>query len=128
MIARPLPALGRFLSLLGRNSLHVFCAGSVLSLCGQIVRFVYGGSRWIDLILFVAGVGIMALIAWLAEWRTRSKAEAAGRVETARAAASSDMAMLSGVAIPSGLVLSQQAGRDLPAGPPLPAATSAPIP
>ena len=69
------PALGRFLSMLGRNSLNVFCAGSVLSLCGQIVRFVYGGSIIIDLGLFVVGVSIMASIAWISEWRIRSKTE-----------------------------------------------------
>ncbi len=71
-----LPGLGRFLSLLGRNSLHVFCAGSLLSLCGQIVRFIYGGSLLTDLALFIVGVSIMALVAWMVEWRTRSKAEA----------------------------------------------------
>ena len=70
------PGLGRFLSLLGRNSLHVFCAGSLLSLCGQIVRFIYGGSLVTDLVLFIVGVSIMALVAWMVEWRTRSKVEA----------------------------------------------------
>jgi hypothetical protein len=73
---RLVPNLGRFLSMLGRNGLHVFCAGSVLSLCGQIVRFIYGGSITTDVVLFIVGVGIMALVAWMVEWRTRSKAEA----------------------------------------------------
>ena len=70
--ARPLT---EFLSMLGRNGLHVFCAGSLLSLCGQIVRFMYGGSIMIDVILFVGGVSIMALTAWMLEWRSRSRAE-----------------------------------------------------
>ena len=76
VLNRWLPGLGRFLSLLGRNSLHVFCAGSLLSLCGQIVRFIYGGSLVTDVVLFIVGVGIMALVAWMVEWRTRSKVEA----------------------------------------------------
>ena len=70
-----LPRFAKFLSLLGRNSLNVFCAGSVLSLCGQIVRYVYGGSIVTDLVLFAVGVALMALIAWMTEWRVRSKGE-----------------------------------------------------
>ncbi len=77
------PNFGRFLSMLGRNSLQVFCAGSVLSLCGQIVRFIYGGSVVTDVVLFIVGVGMMASIAWMVEWRTHS------RVDSARAAAAS---------------------------------------
>ncbi len=69
------PPVTRFLSMLGRNGLHVFCAGSLLSLCGQIVRFMYGGTLMIDVILFVVGVSIMASTAWVLEWRSRSKAE-----------------------------------------------------
>ena len=69
------PGLTRFLSMLGRNGLHVFCAGSLLSLCGQIVRFMYGGSIAIDVLLFVVGVSIMATTAWVLEWRSRTKAE-----------------------------------------------------
>jgi hypothetical protein len=74
-IHRWLPGLTGFLSLFGRNSLHVFCAGSLLSLCGQIVRFIYGGSIVTDAILFIVGIAVMALTAWVLEWRTRSKAE-----------------------------------------------------
>lgn len=71
------PWLSNFLSMFGRNSLHVFCAGSLLSLCGQIVRFIYGGAIWIDIILFFTGVTIMALIAWVLEWRSRTRVEPA---------------------------------------------------
>ncbi len=73
-LAKWLPNFARFLAMLGRNSLNVFCAGSLLSLCGQIVRFIYGGSVATDVVLFSVGVAIMALIAWVSEWRTRSKA------------------------------------------------------
>ncbi len=72
-----LPGLTAFLSMLGRNGLHVFCAGSLLSLCGQIVRYIYGGSIVTDVILFIVGISIMAFTAWVLEWRTRSKAEPA---------------------------------------------------
>ena len=47
-VLRLVHPLGRFLSMLGRNSLNVFCAGSVLSLCGSIARFILGGSIVVD--------------------------------------------------------------------------------
>jgi hypothetical protein len=62
-----------FLSMLGRNSLPVFCAASLLSLTGQIVRFLYEGYVSIDTVVVIVGVAIMALTAWLAEWRDRAK-------------------------------------------------------
>ena len=76
-ILKWLPNFSRFMSMLGRNSLNVFCAGSILSLCGQIVRFVYGGHVLTDVFLFSVGVALMALIAWMTEWRSRSKAATA---------------------------------------------------
>ncbi len=76
-VDRWLPGLTRFMSMLGRNGLHVFCAGSLLSLCGQVIRFMYGGYILTDVILFVVGVAIMALTAWIIEWRSRSKEEPA---------------------------------------------------
>lgn len=79
-LAKWLPAFTRFLAMLGRNSLNVFCAGSLLSLCGQIVRFIYGGSVVTDVVLFSIGVAIMALIAWVTEWRSRSRVASASPV------------------------------------------------
>jgi hypothetical protein len=70
-IARALPSLVRFFSLLGRNSLPVFCVGSLLSLAGQIVRFGYGGGLVVDTALVGTGVATLGLVAWLAEWRAR---------------------------------------------------------
>jgi hypothetical protein len=61
--------LVRFLSMLGRNSLYVFCVGSILSLAGQIVRFLYQGNIYIDTVVVVCGLSIMAITAWLPEWR-----------------------------------------------------------
>ena len=76
-INRWLPALGRFLSMIGRNGLQVFCVASLLSLCGQIIRYLYGGLVVTDVLSFIVGVGLMALVAWMVEWRTRIKTDAA---------------------------------------------------
>jgi hypothetical protein len=62
-----------YLSLLGRNSLHVFCAGSVLSLAAQILRFHFRGGFVVDTLLLLIGVVLMGVVAWLAEWRDRVK-------------------------------------------------------
>jgi hypothetical protein len=63
--------LAEALSKLGRNSLNVFCVGSLLSLSGQIVRFVYSGSVVVDTIVVAVGVGLLWLTAWMSEWRQR---------------------------------------------------------
>lgn len=63
--------LTEFLSILGRNSLYVFCVGSLLSLSGQIIRFLYSGSFAVDTIVVVVGIGLLWLTAWMAEWRER---------------------------------------------------------
>ena len=53
------PWLPEFLSILGRNSLNVFCVGSLLSLAGQIVRFLYSGSLAVDTIVVIVGIGLL---------------------------------------------------------------------
>ncbi|ATQ66537.1 MULTISPECIES: OpgC family protein [Methylosinus] len=80
--ARWAPRCCDFLSLLGRNSLNVFCAGSLLSLAGQIIRFVSGSGIVIDAAIVIFGVGSLGAVAWASEWRNRlrvksSKASAA---------------------------------------------------
>ncbi len=55
--------------LLGRNSLHVFCAGSLLSLAGQIVRFTTPAGLVMDTLVLLIGVAAMLAIAWGNEWR-----------------------------------------------------------
>lgn len=72
-IRRAAPWLTEFLSLLGRNSLNVFCVGSLLSLAGQIVRFIYKGGIVVDTAVVAAGIALLALTAWLSEWRDREK-------------------------------------------------------
>jgi hypothetical protein len=69
-----------FLSMLGRNSLYVFCMGSILSLAGQIVRFVYRGDIYVDTAVVFFGIVIMAFTAWLPEWRESFKARTGSRV------------------------------------------------
>ena len=68
------PWLTEFLSSLGRNSLNVFCVASLLSLVGQIVRYLYTGSLLADTIVVGGGIGLLWLTAWVSEWRDRQRA------------------------------------------------------
>jgi len=61
------PRLVAFLARLGRNSLYVFCVGSILSLVGLMVRVATGGSFLLDTVTAAIGVAAMWLTAWLAE-------------------------------------------------------------
>ncbi|MCC2096384.1 MAG: OpgC domain-containing protein [Hyphomicrobiales bacterium] len=63
--------LGHFLATLGRNSLHVFCVGSLASLLGQIIRASGQVSLLTDTLVVIFGVIILYVTAWLNEWRTR---------------------------------------------------------
>jgi hypothetical protein len=72
-IAGPAPWLAGFLSILGRNSLNVFCVASVLSLVGQVVRYLYLGSFGVDTIFVAVGIGLLWLTAWVSEWRERQR-------------------------------------------------------
>lgn len=71
MVVRVVPAIVDFLAMLGRNSLYVFCAGSLLSLACQIIRFSLGGGVAGDAMLVVVGVALLGAVAWMAEWRQR---------------------------------------------------------
>ncbi len=70
-IVRWLPRLVAFCAALGRNSLPVFCVGSLLSLSGQIIRSAAGASVILDTLLVGTGIIVLWLVAWLAEWRDR---------------------------------------------------------
>jgi hypothetical protein len=72
-IAKAVPRFVEFLSMLGRNSLQVFCAGSILSLAGQIVRFYFGGGFFVDTALVATGIILLGGTAWLSDWRGRVK-------------------------------------------------------
>jgi len=69
LLARAAPAMSQFLSKLGRNSLNVFCVGSLLSLGFQIVRFVYERSVVVDTAILITGICLLGLTAWISEWR-----------------------------------------------------------
>jgi hypothetical protein len=60
-------------TLLGRNSLYVFCIGSLLSLIAQVVRLYYRGTVGSDTLVVSLGIVVMAFTAWLAESRSRSR-------------------------------------------------------
>ncbi len=70
-IQRLAPRLVTYLAMLGRNSLNVFCAASLLSLSGQIVRYSFSGRIEMDVVMILVGWSLMGLVAWLSEWRTR---------------------------------------------------------
>lgn len=70
-IDRIVPPIANYLAMLGRNSLNVFCAGSVLSLCGQIARYRFNGRLEIDLLVILVGLTGLGAVAWLSEWRRR---------------------------------------------------------
>jgi hypothetical protein len=72
-LRRPVNGLIGLLAMLGRNSLYVFCVGSLLSLTAQIVHFYYRGSVGIDTVVVISAVLIMAFTAWLAESRQRAR-------------------------------------------------------
>jgi hypothetical protein len=72
-IAPYLGSSADYLCGLGRNSLAVFCVGSVLSLVGQIVHFVVGGGLIVDTIIVGCGLVGMGWTAWFVEWRARSQ-------------------------------------------------------
>ena len=70
-VARFVPWVARFLPMLGRNSLNVFCMGSLLSLFGQLARVASGGSFGIDSIVLICGVAVLGFTGWLSELRDR---------------------------------------------------------
>jgi hypothetical protein len=72
-IARWFGRATAFFSMLGRNSLNVFCVGSLLSLLAQFVRFTLGGGFGMDAGVLLVAIGGMYVTAWLSEWRDRAR-------------------------------------------------------
>jgi hypothetical protein len=70
--------VSRFLSMLGRNSLNVFCVASLLSLCGQMARFGFGGFVAVDTAVLLCGVAALGVTAWMSELRDRLRASRPG--------------------------------------------------
>jgi len=71
LVARHVRPVGRFLSMLGRNSLNVFCVASVLSIAAQILRFAVGGAMLVDVAILLIGIAVLGLTAWVSELRAR---------------------------------------------------------
>ena len=82
-IDRWAPRLTGYLAMLGRNSLYVFCAGSILSLCGQVARYTFDGRWEIDVVVLLVGMTGLGAVAWLSEWRTRLAIARAQRLASA---------------------------------------------
>jgi hypothetical protein len=76
-VLRRVPPLARFLSMLGRNSLNVFCVGSLLSLAGQLLRVALGGGLMVDSAVLVFGLAALGFTGWLSELRDRLRRSAA---------------------------------------------------
>lgn len=73
-IVKYMAPIARFCSMLGRNSLNVFCIGSLLSLSGQIIRFAFTESLWVDTAVLILGLIVLSITAWVSEWRQRLRA------------------------------------------------------
>lgn len=73
-LRRPLGGIVALFCMLGRNSLYVFCVGSLLSLSAQVVRLHARGSVGSDTVVVLCGIVTMGFTAWLAESRSRGRA------------------------------------------------------
>lgn len=78
-IERPLGPFTALMCAYGRNSLAVFCVGSLLSLVGQVVRAINLESFLLDCAIVCCGVVLMGFTAWFVEWRSRVPGLAASR-------------------------------------------------
>lgn len=72
-IARYVPLIPGYLARLGRNSLNVFCVGSLLSLSAQVVRFTTHGGLAVDTAIVAGGLLVLGATAWISEWSERPK-------------------------------------------------------
>ena len=63
--------LTRYLSMLGRNSLIVFCMLSLLSLAGQLVHYRFGLGLIVDVVIVGLGLIWLGFTAWMSELRER---------------------------------------------------------
>lgn len=78
-IERPLGPFTSLMCAYGRNSLAVFCVGSLLSLIGQVVRAIFPESFLLDCVTVLCGVCLMGFTAWFVEWRIRVPGLASSR-------------------------------------------------
>lgn len=62
----------------GRNSLHIFCLGIVLSILAHLVLGELFGGRVMQLVVSAVGIALMIAVAALMEWFAAAQAEARG--------------------------------------------------
>src|SRR6185312_1849877 len=62
----------RAVLLCGQNSLHVFCAGILLSTVASFILAAIAHPLWMQLLVTAAGVAIMMGTAWLITWYKRT--------------------------------------------------------
>ena len=98
LVARLIHPQARFLAsraarpfvICGRNSLHIFCLGILLSVLGHLVLNEFFGGIPMQLVVSVAGVAIMISVAALMEWfaaaQGASRASALGAPTAGRGA------------------------------------------
>jgi hypothetical protein len=67
VILRKLGPVARYCSSLGRNSLAVFCVGSLLALTGQIVRYMGEPTIVLDTAIVLLGLALLRGAAWISE-------------------------------------------------------------
>jgi hypothetical protein len=64
----------------GRNSLHIFCLGILLSIIGRLVLNEFFGGIPMQLTVSAAGIAIMIGVAALMEWYAAAERAAGGPV------------------------------------------------
>jgi hypothetical protein len=87
LVARLIHPQARFLAsqaarpfvICGRNSLHIFCLGILLSVLGQLVLNEFFGGIPMQLAVSAAGIAIMIGIAALMEWFAAAQGASGGR-------------------------------------------------
>jgi hypothetical protein len=87
LVARLIHPQARFLTnraarpfvICGRNSLHIFCLGILLSVLGQLILNEFFGGIPMQLFVSVAGVAVMIGIAALMEWFAAAQRSSGGR-------------------------------------------------
>jgi hypothetical protein len=57
------------LTAMGRHSLPVFCAGSLLSMTGAVIRYEWGGGISHDTVIIATGLAVMAILARILDGR-----------------------------------------------------------
>jgi len=74
-LLRFVPWATSYFAALGRNSLYVFCVGSLASLAAQLLRFIFGSGFVVDTLIVLGGAVSLGVTAWVVEWRERIRSQ-----------------------------------------------------